>query len=178
MSPLLKDKPQKFIQRLDFSSIKSNATFNLNSITAKFSISTEKEVSPVQLKQKRTRKDPNEAKICCNCSKSKCLKLYCDCFRAGVYCEGCNCKDCLNTQGYEGVRRDAVAATLDRNPSAFKPKVKVVNLKGEATTMHQKGCNCSKSGCLKKYCECFSSGISCSEACRCSGCKNMEKGFD
>ena len=25
----------------------------------------------------------------CNCKNSKCLKLYCDCFSAGVMCDGC-----------------------------------------------------------------------------------------
>ena len=24
----------------------------------------------------------------CNCKNSRCLKLYCECFAAGVYCEG------------------------------------------------------------------------------------------
>jgi hypothetical protein len=27
----------------------------------------------------------------CNCKNSKCLKLYCECFAAGVYCEGTKC---------------------------------------------------------------------------------------
>jgi hypothetical protein len=27
----------------------------------------------------------------CNCKNSKCLKLYCECFAAGVYCEVCLC---------------------------------------------------------------------------------------
>jgi hypothetical protein len=31
----------------------------------------------------------------CNCKNSKCLKLYCECFAAGVYCEGA-CKFFLN----------------------------------------------------------------------------------
>jgi len=35
--------------------------------------------------------------IRCNCKKSKCLKLYCDCFAAGLACdELCNCCGCDN----------------------------------------------------------------------------------
>lgn len=37
----------------------------------------------------------------CNCTKSQCLKFYCDCFAAGEYCSGCNCKDCLNEHDSE-----------------------------------------------------------------------------
>ena len=35
--------------------------------------------------------------VVCNCKKSRCLKLYCDCFRIQRYCNGsCNCNDCAN----------------------------------------------------------------------------------
>ncbi len=40
-------------------------------------------------------------------------------------------------------------------------------------------CNCRKSGCLKKYCDCFSSGRACGLGCKCDGCKNcVEKKED
>ena len=37
---------------------------------------------------------------------------------------------------------------------------------------HRRGCQCRKSRCRKKYCECFHAGVHCSDACRCNGCQN------
>lgn len=56
----------------------------------------------------------------CNCSKSQCLKLYCDCFANGEFCQNCTCKDCFNNLDYEVERERAIRSCLDRNPSAFK----------------------------------------------------------
>ena len=93
----------------------------------------------------------------CNCKNSKCLKLYCDCFSAGNYCQDCNCTDCLNNEANEAGREDARQSVLKRNPRAFNPKFKEIESpsKVAASTRHVKGCNCKNSRCQKNYCECF-----------------------
>lgn len=48
---------------------------------------------------------------------------YCECFASGVYCDGCNCVNCHNNNENEAARREAVEATLERNPTAFRPKI-------------------------------------------------------
>ncbi|XP_052841278.1 LOW QUALITY PROTEIN: protein lin-54 homolog [Drosophila gunungcola] len=108
----------------------------------------------------------------CNCSKSQCLKLYCDCFANGEFCQDCSCKDCFNNLDYEVERERAIRSCLDRNPSAFKPKITAPN-SGDMR-LHNKGCNCKRSGCLKNYCECYEAKIPCTSICKCVGCRNME----
>ncbi|EXB39198.1 hypothetical protein L484_006166 [Morus notabilis] len=87
----------------------------------------------------------------CNCKRSKCLKLYCECFAAGLYCvEPCSCQDCLNKPIHENIVLETRKQIESRNPLAFAPKViRSVDAVSE-----------------------YGGGVGCSMGCRCVGCKN------
>eukprot|EP00249_Psilotum_nudum_P017923 c26551_g2_i2 orf=423-3995(-) len=141
--------------------------------------------SPKKKRRKSTTAGDKSGEGCkrCNCKKSKCLKLYCECFAAGVYCvDSCSCHDCFNKPEFEETVLGTRQQIESRNPLAFAPKIiRLVDPapSGEeycetpASARHKRGCNCKKSQCQKKYCECYQAGVGCSEGCRCEGCKNI-----
>ena len=91
-------------------------------------------------------------KMKCNCKKSKCLKLYCECFSNQLYCsKECECQNCANVQ------LNSKRLQMLRQEINFK--------KGEV-----RGCRCTKSGCQKKYCDCFNRGVPCGSHCSCENC--------
>ena len=107
----------------------------------------------------------------CKCTKSKCLRLYCQCFAKGLICGvDCDCTDCHNKDEFKTLRDLVIQETIEKNPYAFKSKYKKHEEKNNI--LHSRGCNCSKTGCIKEYCECFKAGTGCSRLCRCVNCKN------
>ena len=94
-------------------------------------------------------------KPCCSCNKTRCIKKYCECFANNKTCNNCICPNCLN--------RDIYMTNFYKNDK--------INCKDIIF------CTCSKSGCNKKYCECFKANLKCNIKCRCVNCLNINDIF-
>lgn len=103
----------------------------------------------------------HKKKNCCNCKKSHCLKLYCDCFKKGRFCNNCNCSSCFNKEEFTLIRKQSVKFLNYKRKSLRKNKSNI-------------GCSCTASKCSKKYCECFQNGNKCSDKCKCNECLNIK----
>lgn len=110
----------------------------------------------------------------CKCDKSNCLKRYCVCFQAGGVCgESCKCKGCKNNDAEENreERTKKVAEMQKKKTNAFGSRVTETQ-QGAGEKVHHTGCHCKKSNCRKRYCECFTYGVKCTDKCKCSDCCN------
>jgi len=83
----------------------------------------------------------------CSCQRTKCLKLYCECFSAGKTClpsdgsseEGtCNCRDCGNTPSDIGSvqRQAAIVKSLTTKSRTYRPRTQMAHAEGFVENLH------------------------------------------
>lgn len=82
-----------------------------------------KEIVDSKIKEYQNSNPIKKNLISCNCKRSRCVKLYCECFSAGRTCKDCNCVDCDNTSLNEKERYTTMLSLIEKNSFAFKPKV-------------------------------------------------------
>ena len=86
--------------------------------------------------------------------------------RYGWLTQTCLCEGCKNHPD-NMERSEAIYEIVSRDPYAFSRKVSPV-------PDSQAPCNCRRSNCVKKYCDCFKRGRQCTPLCRCVECRNPD----
>lgn len=110
--------------------------------------------------KKGAQREITRAKVRCICRKTKCLKLYCICFKNGLNCsEFCSCKDCEN---------------VDKKETEIKLRYRKKVLKNTRKNQDEgvDCCNCRKNFCNNNYCKCKRGNKSCTSNCSCFKCDN------
>ena len=98
----------------------------------------------------------------CNCIKTKCVKMYCICFRKGLPCGShCNCRDCENTPGNHESNKLHRQHRLSNGASYY------------FSSASELFCSCRSNFCEKAYCPCLKNQRPCTSKCRCFHCKNI-----
>jgi len=115
----------------------------------------------------------NPEKPKCKCRKTNCLKFYCECFIRGGMCgTECGCTGCMNNTENLEIRNLLMVDHFEKhNWDTSKLTLNSELILAPSFKEHSH-CKCSKSGCNKKYCECFRVGRSCSVLCGCKECDN------
>lgn len=135
----------------------SKRTSKRTSITTKRRRARKRNKSSLAAGRRHPRKKPCTKTIeGCRCGRNHCLKLYCICLAAGKPCgPACRCTGC----GNRGEQHD----------EAVRTKQKAGRIVDGA---HTTGCRCTRSRCIKKYCECFHANAYCGPNCKCKQCEN------
>ena len=119
--------------------------------------------------KKHLHKEVQRQYVQCVCKKTKCLKLYCICFKNGITCSDlCDCTGCMN-KGVGIMPSESVNKQRE-----FRQKV-LHKLKVRKELPNLDCCNCRKSFCQNQYCKCYQSKRGCGPNCTCISCKNRQR---
>lgn len=124
----------------------------------------------------------------CSCKSSRCLKLYCECFKNNGHCgESCRCVNCLNQKNTPDAREAAIAkyvrkriktSTEEIPAEVLEKGVEEVFLVTNKTRDDLASCRCKVSSCTNRYCGCYSENQGCKSTCTCVNCLNTDKNWN
>lgn len=129
-------------------------------------------VASVKLETDENPRSRGSKPVKCNCKKSRCQKLYCECLAAGVTCgEHCGCSHCENDTPHTHnahIDDSRTASTI------VSSDAELTNTQTDTSSVHTKQirCACKKSMCARNYCDCFRFNLACTDLCGCVGCQN------
>ena len=155
LSSTLSSNKNQDLSKMDlfkFNPIIPDFLLSNNEPNNKYNFFQSKKVSTSDIKESENNNITSE-KLCCNCTKTKCVKKYCECYSNNRFCRNCHCVDCMN---------------IPENNSACENGKELLETEKVL-------CTCAKSNCTKKYCECYKSNQKCTYKCRCVNCKNGVK---
>lgn len=105
-----------------------------------------------KINRKRTDIKHENSKTICYCKRSRCIKLYCECYNRGKRCgKDCKCTNCKSSELSKQVLEHARLNFEKKKESSV--------------------CNCKK-GCNSSHCECYKLGNFCGSRCKCISCGN------
>lgn len=110
--------------------------------------------------------------VSCTCTKTQCQKKYCACYSFGKYCEMCNCIGCLNRPNNNYTDNNE-----NRSNNTNKNDEENIQRNNCQDSKQTIVCNCTKSRCMKKYCECYKVQLPCGALCRCIDCNNKSNSY-
>ena len=85
-----------------------------------------------------------------------------------VNLQTCLCDSCKNDEDNMD-RSQAINEIIQKDPFAFSKKTDIPNI-----SFDDDFCNCRKSNCTKKYCDCYRRGKVCGSKCNCTDCNNCK----
>ena len=86
----------------------------------------------------------------------------------GASCSAaCKCTECANGEADLDAR---VGAMLHQKTGK---SLRAASGSPRAPPTDGGGCHCKRSRCLKRYCDCFASNVTCGASCRCVECGNL-----
>lgn len=131
--------------------------------------------------------EPKLVSSCC-CKSSRCVKLYCECFKSKGFCgESCRCTECLNQKNTPEAREAAISKYVQKRvktcPGEIPPALleKGVEEAFFATNKAREDlatCRCKVSACTNRYCGCYSDNQACKPTCTCVNCLNTASAME